>query len=242
MGGYRRTLPSHTGGITYSDSAGSLQSEDTAGTISPPMFVGGVNDMSDNPMRMNDSTHAAAGGVTSFDTTTTTLTAKKKITSAKPKPADKRQRRLERNRESARESRRRRKHYLEELESRVTGLSQEMDRGRMAHASAAVRTLREMRIVVLDDAVGQLLNGNHPPSSLDKAVNALVTHLSRTSTELQVVQTFMRQHLLNLVQPPSNRFVLWLSLQDDGFFRGGRSASERLSAARIGERVSSSGL
>jgi hypothetical protein len=47
---------------------------------------------------------------------------------------------------------------------------------------------------------------------------------------------------LSLVQPPSNRFVLWLSLQDDRFFRGGRSASERLSAARIGERVSSSGL
>ena len=242
LGGFRRTLPSHTGGITYSDSAGSLQSEDTAGTISPPMFIGGVNDMSGNPMRMNGSTNAAAGGVTSFDTTTTLTAAKKKITSAKPKPADKRQRRLERNRESARESRRRRKHYLEELESRVTGLSQEMDRGRMAHAHAAVRTLREMRIVVLDDAVGQLVNGNHPPSSLDKAVNALVTHLSRTSTELQVVQTFMRQHLLNLVQPPSNRFVLWLSLQDDGFYRGGRSASERLSAARIGERVSSSGL
>ena len=116
-----------------------------------------------------------------------------------------------------------------------------------------MRTLREMRTVALGNAVEQLLlNGNCLPagstgmatliSSLDKATNALVTHLSQTSTELQVVQTFMRQHLLSLVQPPSTRFVLWLSLQDDGFYRSGRSASERLSAARIGERVSSKGF
>ena len=260
--GFRRTHPSHAGGITYSDSAGSLQSEDTAGTISPPMFADGVipigieggrgvtgNKMGGNSMRIKGSTNATGGEVTSFDTTTTSTA--KKITSAKPKPADKRQRQLERNRKSARESRRRRKHYLEELEGRVSGLSEEMDQERMAHASAAVRTLREMRTVALGNAVEQLLlNGNHLPvgstgmatSSLDKAANALVTHLSRTSTELQVVQTFMRQHLLSLVQPPSTRFVLWLSLQDDGFYRSGRSASERLSAARIGERVSSKGF
>lgn len=256
LGGFRRTSSSHAGGITYSDSAGSLQSEDTAGTISPPMFVDGVipvgvgwgqgvtgtkhDAMGGNSMRMNGSTNASGGEVTSFDTTTTSTTTKK-IASVKPKSADKLQRRLERNRESARESRRRRKHYLEELEGHVSGLSEEMDRGRMAHASVAVRTLREMRIAVLDDAVEQLLlNKNHTPP--DKAANALVTHLSRTSTELQVVQTFMRQHLLSLVQPPSNRFVFWLSLQDDGFYRGGRNASERLSAARIGERVSNGGF
>ena len=250
LGGFRRT---HAGGITYSDSAGSLQSEDTAGTISPPMFVDGVIPVGIGGGRgVTGNKHNATGGeVTSFDTTTTSTA--KKITSAKPKPADKRQRQLERNRKSARESRRRRKHYLEELEGRVSGLSEEMDQERMAHASAAVRTLREMRTLALGNAVEQLLlNDNHLPvgstgmatliSSLDKAANALVTHLSRTSTELQVVQTFMRQHLLSLVQPPSTRFVLWLSLQDDGFYRSGRSASERLSAARIGERVSSKGF
>ena len=229
------------------------------------------------------------------------------------RPVDKRQRRLERNRESARVSRRRRKHYLEELECRVSGLSEEMDRGRMDHAKSAVRAVRGMRSAVLDDAEGLLLTGHglptddrdrrlggdgattngagplplvkkssgihhnvvvarnnandhqrHPiggdggsfassqrPASasaktaastssllLERAANALVTHLSRTSTELQVVQTFMKQHLLSLVQPTPTRFALWLSLQDDGFYRGGRSASERLSAARIGERVS----
>ena len=250
LGGFRRT---HAGGITYSDSAGSLQSEDTAGTISPPMFVDGVIPVGIGGGRgVTGNKHNATGGeVTSFDTTTTSTA--KKISSAKPKPADKRQRQLERNRKSARESRRRRKHYLEELEGRVSGLSEEMDQERMAHASAAVRTLREMRTLALGNAVEQLLlNDNHLPvgstgmatliSSLDKAANALVTHLSRTSTELQVVQTFMRQHLLSLVQPPSTRFVLWLSLQDDGFYRSGRSASERLSAARIGERVSSKGF
>ena len=226
------------------------------------------------------------------------------------RPVDKRQRRLERNRESARVSRRRRKHYLEELECRVSGLSEEMDRGRMDHARSAVRAVRGMRSAVLDDAEGLLdgpptddrgrrlggdgaaMNGAGPPPPvkkssgihhnvvvagyardhhrppicgaggsfapsqrpapaparaaaastssllLERAANALVAHLSRASTELQVVQTFMKQHLLSLVQPTPTRFALWLSLQDDEFYRGGRSASERLSAARIGERVS----
>jgi hypothetical protein len=32
--------------------------------------------------------------------------------------------------------------------------------------------------------------------------------------------------------------MMWLTLQTDTYYRGGRAASERLSAARIGERVS----
>jgi hypothetical protein len=62
--------------------------------------------------------------------------------------------------------------------------------------------------------------------------------LSRTNDELQIVQIFMKQQLSSLVQPTMTKFVLWLSLQNEEYYRGGRSASERLSAARIGERVS----
>lgn len=196
---------------------------------------------------------------------------------------DKRQKRLERNRESARASRRRRKRYLEELEVRVTRLSTEMDRGRMAHASAAVGAVRNMRAGRLRDAERAVVaaGGAAPASepaaavpsavrsgiahnvkpaagraapahrhshatgagsvaaqSLERAIRALASNLSRASDELQLVQTFMKQQLLSLVQPTGSRYFLWLSLQKDGYFRGGRSASERLSAARIGERVS----
>ncbi|KAL7549533.1 hypothetical protein ACHAWF_012791 [Thalassiosira exigua] len=196
-------------------------------------------------------------------------------------PVDKRRKRLERNRESARASRRRRKHYLEELEARVTSTSAEMDRGRIDHAAAAVRTVRSLRAGTLREAERGLAppdgasrkplasrggirhdvrarpgpagagrgagQGRSPfsttPSSSAPAQTTgrrsalLVGALSRATDQLQIVQTFLKMQLTSLVQPVPTKFALWLTLQPDEFFRGGRSASERLSAARIGERL-----
>lgn len=135
---------------------------------------------------------------------------------------NRRQKRLERNRESARLSRRRRKQYLEVLEDRVNQLSLEMDKGRREHVASAMPIIEQERQKAL-------LNGD---------LAALDTILSRTSDELRVVGTFQWQQLQSLVFPPHVKFLLWLSLQTDTYFRGGRAASERLSAARIGERVS----
>ncbi|KAL7532850.1 hypothetical protein ACHAXR_004888, partial [Thalassiosira sp. AJA248-18] len=268
----------------------------------------------------DSSTMGSAGGPPNTTTTTSgvamgTTTANSRpgasimmsgTAGKKPAPAtkDRRQKRLERNRESARASRRRRKQYLEELEVKVTHLSTEMDRGRLNHACVAVRTVRGMRMGKLREVERGLLirDGNNtqqwgggassaigaapasaggatiashgikhsmiksgiqhnvtksiptptpinrplpPPAGggsnnnvlSEQQTAALTGNLSRTSDELQIVQTFMKQQLLSLVQPNSTKFALWLSLQKDGFYRGGRSASERLSAARIGERL-----
>lgn len=143
-----------------------------------------------------------------------------------------RQKRLERNRESARLSRRRRKQYLEVLEDRVTQLSLDMDQGRRAHAAAAIETVLAKRRELLS---------NQGPIDPDKALLALDTSLSRTSQELAVLMTFQLQQLKSFALPPHSKFVLWLTLQGDVYFRGGRAASERLSAARIGERMLISG-
>lgn len=143
-----------------------------------------------------------------------------------------RQKRLERNRESARLSRRRRKQYLEVLEDRVSQLSLEMDQGRRAHTAAAIETVLAKRRELLDPA--------HPVDP-HHALPALDISLSRTSKELSVLSTFQMQQLKSFALPPHSKFVLWLTLQGDTYFRGGRAASERLSAARIGERVSHSG-
>jgi hypothetical protein len=137
-----------------------------------------------------------------------------------------RQKRLERNRESARLSRRRRKHYLEVLEDRVTQLSVELDQGRREHAARAIETVLEKRLEILK-------NGPSEDSLLK-----LDGPLNRTSQELSVVSTFYTQQLKSFSLAPHTKFVLWLTLQGDTYFRGGRAASERLSAARIGERVS----
>jgi hypothetical protein len=143
------------------------------------------------------------------------------------------QKRLERNRESARLSRRRRKQYLEVLEDKVTLLSLEMDEGRRSHASAAIQTVLSKRRDLLNDS---------PSVDPSAVLNALETSLSRSSNELSVLNTFQLQQLKSFALPAHTKFVLWLTLQGDVFFRGGRAASERLSAARIGERVSTSNL
>nr|BAK53453.1 bZIP transcription factor [Phaeodactylum tricornutum] len=145
-----------------------------------------------------------------------------------PTNRNRRQKRLERNRESARLSRRRRKHYLEVLEEKVTQLSHAMDRGRRAHVAQANRIRQSERHEIVQ-------SGNV------KHVVRLETALSRTSRENSVTQTFRWQQLKSLCLPPSTKFVLWLTLQNDVYFRGGRAASERLSAARIGERMLHSG-
>lgn len=139
-----------------------------------------------------------------------------------------RQKRLERNRESARLSRRRRKQYLGVLEDRVKQLSIETDQGRRDHAARAIQTILEKR---------QNIVRNNPALC---SLSELDVPLNRTSSELLVLSTFCMQQLKSLSLPPHSKFILWLTLQGDTYFRGGRASSERLSAARIGERVSAS--
>ena len=144
---------------------------------------------------------------------------------------DRRQKRLERNRESARLSRRRRKQYLEVLEERVSLLCQEMDKGRREHAKGA-KKIEDLRRLMLEEALLQ------NEEERTESVRALMGRLNRFGEELRAVATFQREQLRSLVVSPLTRFVLWLTLQNDSYFRGGRAASKRLSAARIGEKVS----
>lgn len=143
--------------------------------------------------------------------------------------AHRRQKRLQRNRESARLSRRRRKQYLEILEERVNKLSEELDEGRRAHVTAAVDSIqrkREKCLLATDSWLSGSLFMN------------LSKKLCRTSEEMMICTSFRSEQLKSFFVPPSLKFVMWLTLQSDQYYRGGRAASERLSAARIGERVS----
>mmetsp|Transcript_224 Transcript_224/g.259 ORF Transcript_224/g.259 Transcript_224/m.259 type:complete len:891 (+) Transcript_224:110-2782(+) len=170
----------------------------------------------------------------------------------------KKQRRLERNRLSAQLSRRRRKHYLEELEDRVVQLSLEMDSGRRNHAFQAMDHISELRQQVLLSAVtitrdiessSSDINGDKGDNmmlefQLDNSLRLLESAgpLSRTNNhELLVLNSFLGQQLKSFSLPSHTKFILWLTLQGDLYFRGGRAASERLSAARIGERMLSGG-
>ena len=156
--------------------------------------------------------------------------------------SDRKQKRLQRNRESARLSRRRRKQYLEVLENRVNYLCEEMDRGRREHVLGALREISLLRNGILQE-LEQGTDANSGRMQDDQELLQKVSilgnegALSRTSRELMTVITFGREYLKSLVIPPSKKYIMWLTLQNDIFYRGGRAASERLSAARIGEKV-----
>ena len=174
---------------------------------------------------------------------------------------DRRNKRLERNRESARASRRRRKQYLEDLDARVMQMGIDMDKGRIAHACSALKIVRAMRLGKVNEIekkmplrtapIGNRKSGishnvtttrvvppSAPRSGLDDSANTLLTALSRANPELHIAQVFLKQQLMSILQSSGSKFFLWASLQHEEFYRGGRSPSERLSAARIGERVS----
>jgi hypothetical protein len=156
-----------------------------------------------------------------------------------------RQKRLERNRESARLSRRRRKQYLEVLEERVTQLSLEVDKGRRDHACQAIPCILQKRDQVLASALAEFeqLKQQQYDTNNNNSLNYSLWMLeegplSRCASSLVVLMTFFTQQLKSFSLPSENKFTLWLTLQNDVYFRGGRATSERLSAARIGERVS----
>lgn len=151
---------------------------------------------------------------------------------------ERKMKRLERNRESARLSRRRRKQYLEVLEERVTSLCHDMDRGRREHVLSALNTYKKMRQMLLKQIESELDSENGSNAeNMYLNVNSLTTKLSYSSSELMLALTFGCEYLKSLVISPMKKFILWLTLQNDVYFRGGRAASERLSAARIGEKV-----
>jgi len=151
---------------------------------------------------------------------------------------ERRQKRLERNRESARVSRLRRKQYLEGLGGKVGRLSEEVDRGRRQLTSESVSQINRLRGDILTMAKKEMAGDS---SRLWKLTEILATSASRTSDELRIAATFQKEQLKSFIVPQYFRFILWLTLQNESHFRGGRALSERLSASRIGERMLQNG-
>lgn len=151
--------------------------------------------------------------------------------------------RLERNRESAKLSRRRRKQYLQELEEKVLSLSASMDSGRREHVCQALSSIQQAREVCLASADRDLFcsaaASEFHSTKLDVYYQKLKNQLSRacTSEELRLVVDFQKEQIKSLVIPPHAKLILWITLQNEMFFRGGRASTDRLSAARIGEKV-----
>ncbi|KAF4129599.1 bZIP transcription factor, partial [Phytophthora infestans] len=134
---------------------------------------------------------------------------------------EKRQRRLARNRESARQSRRRKKQYLELLEEKVSQLTESIDTTRAAHLESANEALNQVRSDILNSLAEDRKNGGTEESVQEKIRQGIMLVQERfgpNSVERLAVKDYNFRQLDNLLLPPYCRFLLWLSIQDESFF------------------------
>ncbi|OQR97118.1 hypothetical protein ACHHYP_12692 [Achlya hypogyna] len=138
---------------------------------------------------------------------------------------DKRQRRLARNRESARQSRRRKKQYLELLEEKVAQLTEEIDATRGEHLESADKTLSTLKTQMVASLYEKLATlppmaslGPELTEELRNGVKLMQERYGPHSEERRAVVNYHFQQLDNLLLPPYTRFLLWMSIQDESFF------------------------
>lgn len=134
---------------------------------------------------------------------------------------EKRQRRLARNRESARQSRRRKKQYLELLEEKVSQLTESIDTTRASHLDRADEALNAVRSEILANLTEELKSSTNEAdvsSKIRQGVQLIQERFGPNSVERNAIKDYNFRQLDNLLLPPYCRFLLWLSIQDDAFY------------------------
>lgn len=143
---------------------------------------------------------------------------------------ERKNKRLARNRESARNSRRRKKQYIEFLEGRVARLSEEVSTLKSIIASTTAtspdqgfRAQRKELYKRLAEAVG---NPEVPEEIIAQMLNDLSDKLGVHAMGRQEVVNRMFQQTLELMIPLHVKYFLWVSDQDLDFFQETSSVSE----------------
>jgi bZIP transcription factor len=132
--------------------------------------------------------------------------------------AEKRAKRLERNRESARKSRARKKERLAALSAQVDQLHTQLEGARKVRVHGemmvALGKCRQRALIQLSSSAHR-----HPQD----VYHDLVTIICNTSASAHIfVAEFQYNALRQLVLPRHVRFLLWLLLQNDRFFSTGK--------------------
>jgi hypothetical protein len=148
---------------------------------------------------------------------------------------ERRARRLARNRESARQSRRRKKEYLALLGEKVKITSDEMDAVRRAHLDICEASLA----TVAQRYTAQL---SHAHCDVHRTLKELWDATSPATEERSEAASFQWRTASNTLLPPHRKFVQWLNVQNDTFYKKNKqTAAERVSSKQIGERLTSEG-
>ncbi|KAF0692544.1 Aste57867_16356 [Aphanomyces stellatus] len=138
---------------------------------------------------------------------------------------EKRRKRLERNRISARDSRARKKQYLELLKKKVSHLTKDIGSARGQHLELADETLATLKAQLVESLYEKV--ADYPPNSplspdvddeLRNGVRLLPQRFGPNSDERRAVVNYHFQQLDSLLLPPYTRFLLWMSIQEESFF------------------------
>jgi hypothetical protein len=134
---------------------------------------------------------------------------------------EKRTKRLERNRESARKCRWKKKERLRTLGAKVTECHAAIERQRRHLIHAMVPALQQCRRTQMTEA------------------NAVVVlrHTGPSSALMRSVLEFQYSTLRDLVLPQYQRFLLWLSRQPELFYTTGKTQSGGKSSKQVGEEL-----
>ena len=141
--------------------------------------------------------------------------------------AEKRARRLARNRESARLSRRRKKEHLESLSEKVNQLHNSIETKRRDVMNRMESELRKRRVKELTELATSSdpknINYMEGKDSLKDAnvsgkLSDIINGMGPISATRRAVISFQYNLLRQLILPPQHQYLLWLTLQPEIFF------------------------
>jgi hypothetical protein len=154
---------------------------------------------------------------------------------------EKRAKRLERNRESARKSRRRKKERLTNLEAKVNELHGKIEKERSVQMNAMDDVLEEyekerilqMKEEYLTQEVGDETRNARLATALSELIEKIEPSIRKDIAEFQY--TSLGQHLL----PRYQKFLLWLTLHSESFFLSGKEEHAKRESTQAIPRVTS---
>ena len=165
---------------------------------------------------------------------------------------EKRNKRLERNRESARRSRRKKKERLATLEAQVNQLHGEIETERRRHINMMVNVFRTWRVQEMSRKQVGLGNFVEVDS---RNLEAIIRYSSPSSPAARSVVDFQYNRLRFLTLPSYQKFLFWCANRDEAFFstakdeyarrdspkNQARASTGKASSKQIGEELFASG-
>lgn len=147
--------------------------------------------------------------------------------------ADKRAKRLARNRESARKSRRMKKELLQTLSAKVNMLHDDMEEERRQCMEVMEGTLSKSRQTMIENLlssadIDRMMGDEEQEQALRERVAFIVKNAGPNCTTRVAVANFQYDNLEAQLLPRYRRFILWLSSRHPKFYSTGKDQRSKV--------------